>query len=91
MRGWLLADQITPEPTRVANGWVMRRDGVLEVDPELMRTYVRQQDMPRWDFERIVTARQDYLQSMETHMADRVLSGAEILQQVTREAADADR
>ena len=56
-----------------------------------MRTYVRQQDMPRWDFERIVTARQDYLQSMETHMADRVLSGAEILQQVTREAADADR
>ena len=72
-----LGEQRPPEPRRVNDDVVMRLDDVYEVEPSKMRVFA-QQDMPRWDTERIVDSRWEHLDWMHDHFADDVLlAGAE--------------
>jgi hypothetical protein len=50
-----------------------------------MQENVRQQDIPNWDFERIVDSRWEHLAWMHNHFADSVLSGEELLEEIERE------
>ena len=43
-----------------------------------MQEHVRQQDIPEWDFHRIVANRWEHLAWMHDHFADSVLSGEEL-------------
>ena len=57
VRKFLYKQQYTrPEARRISDGVIMRLDNVYEVDPELMGKHFKQQNMPRWDTERIVEA-----------------------------------
>ncbi len=58
-----------PEARRISDGVIMRIDHVYEVDPDLMGTHFKQQDMPLWDTERIVASRNDHLQWMHDHFS----------------------
>ena len=68
-----LGEQRPPEPRRVNDDVVMRLDDVYEVEPSKMRVFA-QQDMPRWDTERIVDSRWEHLDWMHAHFADEVIS-----------------
>ena len=68
-----LGEQRPPEPRRVNDDVVMRLDDVYEVEPSKMRVFA-QQDMPRWDTERIVDSRWEHLDWMHDHFADEVIS-----------------
>ena len=64
---------VRPEATRVSDGVIMRLDDIYEVDPDLMGTEFRQQNMPTWDTLRIVESRNEHLQWMHDHFADETL------------------
>ena len=66
-----------PEARRISDGVIMRIDEVYEVDPDLMGTHFKQQDMPRWDTERIIGARNDHLQWMHDHFSYETLVAGE--------------
>ena len=85
MLGFRLSAQRPPQAERVTDGVVSRFEHVYEVDPVLMQENVKQQDIPNWDFERIVDSRWEHLAWMHNHFADSVLSGEELLEEIERE------
>lgn len=85
MLGFRLSAQRPPEAERVTDGVVSRFEHVYEVDPALMQENVKQQDIPNWDFERIVDSRWEHLAWMHNHFADSVLSGEELLAEIDQE------
>ena len=85
MLGFRLSAQAPPQAGRVTDVVVSRFEHVYEVDPALMQENVRQQDIPNWDFERIVDSRWEHLAWMHNHFADSVLSGEELLEEIERE------
>jgi hypothetical protein len=85
MLGFRLSAQRPPKAERVTDVVVSRFEHVYEVDPALMQENVRQQDIPNWDFERIVDSRWEHLAWMHNHFADSVLSGEELLEEIERE------
>jgi hypothetical protein len=85
MLGFRLSAQTPPQAERVTDVVVSRFEHVYEVDPALMQENVRQQDIPNWDFERIVDSRWEHLAWMHNHFADSVLSGEELLAEIERE------
>ena len=85
MLGFRLSAQAPPQAERVTDVVVSRFEHVYEVDPALMQENVRQQDIPNWDFERIVDSRWEHLAWMHNHFADSVLSGQELLEEIERE------
>jgi hypothetical protein len=85
MLGFRLSAQTPPQAERVTDVVVSRFEHVYEVDPALMQKNVRQQDIPNWDFERIVDSRWEHLAWMHNHFADSVLSGEELLAEIERE------
>jgi hypothetical protein len=85
MLGFRLSAQRPPQAERVNDGVVSRFEHTYEVAPELMTEHVRQQDMPNWDFQRIVASRWEHLAWMHAHFADMKLSGEELLAEIERE------
>jgi hypothetical protein len=85
MLGFRLSAQRPPEPARVNGQVVTRFEHTFEVAPELMTEHVRQQEMPNWDFHRIVASRWEHLAWMHDHFADSVLSGEELLEEIETE------
>jgi hypothetical protein len=85
MLGFRLSAQKPPEADRVTDVVVSRFEHVFEVDPALMTEHVHQQDIPNWDFERIVDNRLEHLAWMHEHFADSVLSGEELLAEIEAE------
>jgi len=85
MFGFRLSAQAPPQAERVTDVVVSRFEHIYEVDPALMQENVRQQDIPNWDFERIVDSRWEHLAWMHNHFADSVLSGEELLEEIERE------
>ena len=78
MRKFIYKQQYTrPEARRISDGVIMRLDDVYEVDPALMEAHFRQQNMPRWDTERIVDSRNDHLAWMHEHFAYETLVAGE--------------
>jgi hypothetical protein len=70
-------DQRPPDARPITDGVVMRVEDVYEVDPKLMGTHFKQQQMPVWDTERIVDNRCEHLNWMHFHFADEVLVAGE--------------
>jgi hypothetical protein len=70
-------EQHPPEATRITDGVIQRLEHVYEVDPDLMGTHFKQQQMPVWDTERIVDNRWEHLNWMHFHFADEVLTAGE--------------
>lgn len=68
-----LSAQKPPELKRVTDVVVTRVEHVYEVDPALMTEHVRQQDMPNWDFDRIVAARWDHIRDIHDQWADSIV------------------
>jgi hypothetical protein len=66
-----------PEARRISDGVIMRIDDVYEVDPDLMGTHFKQQNMPLWDTERIVESRNDHLDWMHSHFSYETLVAGE--------------
>ena len=64
---------LRPEVQRISDGVIMRLEHVYEVDPALMGKHFKQQNMPRWDTERIVESRTDHLYWMHDHFAKETL------------------
>jgi hypothetical protein len=64
---------LRPEVRRISDGVIMRLDHIYEVDPDLMGKHFKQQNMPRWDTERIVDCRTDHLNWMHEHFATETL------------------
>jgi hypothetical protein len=85
MLGFRLSAQRPPQAERVTDVVVSRFEHVYEVDPALMQENVKQQDIPNWDFERIVDSRWEHLAWMHNHFADSVVSGEELLEEIERE------
>ncbi len=85
MLGFRLSAQRPPQAERVTEVVVSRFEHGYEVDPALMQENVKQQDIPNWDFERIVDSRWEHLAWMHNHFADSVLSGEELLEEIERE------
>ena len=85
MLGFRLSAQRPPEAERVNDVVVSRFEHVYEVAPELMTELVRQQDIPNWDFQRIVASRWEHLAWMHAHFADTKLSGEALLAEIERE------
>jgi hypothetical protein len=85
MLGFRLSDQMPPEPHRVSDVAISRFEHTFEIDPALMSEHVHQQDMPNWDFQRIVASRWEHLAWMHDHFADSVLSGEELLAEIEAE------
>ena len=78
MRKFIYKQQYTrPEARRISDGVIMRLDDVYEVDPALMDAHFRQQNMPKWDTERIVACRNDHLEWMHDHFAYETLVAGE--------------
>ena len=73
MLGFRLSAQKPPEAERVTDVVVSRFEHVYEVDPALMTEHVHQQDMPNWDFDRIVAARWDHIRDIHTQWADSIV------------------
>lgn len=73
MSVWRLGQQSPPPLRPVADGVVMRFEGIYEVDPERMQRF-SQQEMPSWDTLRIAASRTEHLRWMHEHFADEVLS-----------------
>ena len=55
----------------------MRLANVYEVDPDIMGTHFKQQNMPLWDTERIVECRNDHLDWMHDHFSFETLVAGE--------------
>jgi hypothetical protein len=70
-------EQQPPDARRITDGVIQRLDHVYEVDPDLMGTHFKQQQMPVWDTERIVENRWEHLNWMHFHFADEVLTAGE--------------
>jgi hypothetical protein len=85
MLGFRLSAQVPPPAERVRDGVVRRFEHVFEVDPALMSEHVQQQNIPNWDFERIVASRWEHLAWVHDHFADSVLSGEELLAEIEAE------
>ncbi len=85
MLGFRLSSQRPPQPERVTDVVVSRFEHTFEVDPALMRKHVRQQDIPNWDFRRIVDSRWEHLAWMHQHFADSVISGEALLAELEAE------
>jgi hypothetical protein len=85
MPGFRHSDQQPPETQRVSDVVVSRFQHILEVDPKLMQEHVPQQDIPNWDFDRIVRSRWEHLAWMHDHWADTVVSGDEIVKEIEAE------
>ena len=85
MIGFRLAAQRPPEAHRVNDTVVSRYEHVYEVDPALMQEHVQQQDIPEWDFHRIIASRWEHLAWMHDHFADSVVSGEELLAELATE------
>ena len=85
MLGFRLSAEPRADARRVNDVVVSRFEHVLEVDPLLMTEHVRQQDIPNWDFRRIVDSRWEHLAWMHDHFADSVLSGEELLAEIEAE------
>ena len=73
MLGFRLSAQHPPEARRVTDVVVTRFEHVYEVDPVLMTEHLHQQEMPNWDFERIVAARWDHIRDIHTQFADSIV------------------
>jgi hypothetical protein len=73
MLGFRLSAEKPPEAKRVTDVVVTRFEHVYEVDPALMTEYLHQQDMPNWDFERIVAARWDHIRDIHAQWADSIV------------------
>jgi hypothetical protein len=56
---------------------VTRLEHVLEVDPSLMATHVRQQELPNWDMQRIVAARWEHIRDIHEQWADSIVLAGE--------------
>ena len=87
MLGFRLSAERPPEPTRINDQVVSRFAHTFEVAPELMTEHVRQQDIPNWDFHRIVGSRLEHLDWMHDHFADSVLTGEELLKEIEAESS----
>jgi hypothetical protein len=85
MLGFRLSAQTPPEADPVTDGVVSRFEHVYEVDPALMSEHVHQQEIPNWDFRRIVDSRWEHLAWMHDHFADSVISGEELLAEIDDE------
>ena len=85
MVGFRLSAQRPPSAQPVNDVVVSRFEHVFEINPELMTEHVQQQDIPNWDFERIVDSRWEHLAWMHDHFADSVLSGEELLAEIEAE------
>lgn len=85
MLGFRLSGQEPPPAEPVRDGVVRRFEHVFEIDPALMSEHVQQQNIPNWDFERIVASRWEHLAWVHDHFADSVLSGEELLAEIEAE------
>lgn len=85
MLGFRLSAQTPPEVKRVTDVVISRFEHVFEVDPALMSEHVRQQEIPNWDFQRIVDSRWEHLAWMHEHFAESVISGEELLAEIEAE------
>jgi hypothetical protein len=85
MLGFRLSAQRPPDAHRVNDLVISRVEHVYEIDPSLMTEHVRQQQIPNWDFERIVESRWEHLHWMQDHFADGFLSGEELLKEIESE------
>jgi len=85
MLGFRLSAQKPPDAERVNDVVVSRFEHVLEIDPALMTEHVHQQDIPNWDFQRIVESRWEHLAWMHDHFADSVISGEELIEEIEAE------
>lgn len=85
MFGFRLSAEKPPQAQRVTDVVISRFDHVFEVDPALMTQHVHQQDIPNWDFQRIVDNRWEHLAWMHDHFADKVLSAEELLGEIEAE------
>jgi len=85
MLGFRLSAQRPPAAERVNDAVVTRFEHSFEVAPELMTEHVHQQDIPNWDFHRIVASRWEHLAWMHDHFADETLSGEALLEEIDAE------
>jgi hypothetical protein len=85
MLGFRLSAQKAAEPERMTDAVVSRFEHTFEVDPALMTEHIRQQEIPNWDFQRIVASRWEHLAWMHDHFADSVISGEELLAEIDAE------
>jgi hypothetical protein len=83
--GYRYRDQIPPEPRPRSSNMVERIPGHPEIDPDLMKL-VGQQRMPVWDSERIAESRNAYTDWMRTSIADEIISGEELLEELSAES-----
>jgi hypothetical protein len=77
-----------PLPERASEVAITRFEHVFEVDPRLMERWVLQQTFPNWDTLRIMNSRHDHLDWIHRHVAERVVSGSEILAELDDTPAD---
>lgn len=88
MAGYRYEPEHRPPPAEdVTDVAITRFPGVYEVQPSLMLDHVTQQTFPNWDTLRIVHSRHDHLAWMHKHWADEVVSGAELLDELSDDAA----
>jgi hypothetical protein len=85
MLGFRLSAEKPPEAERVSDVVVSRFEHVYEIDPALMTEHLTQQNIPNWDFRRLVDSRWEHLAWMHDHFADSVLSGEELLAEIDTE------
>jgi hypothetical protein len=85
MLGFRLSAQTPADSHRVNDVVISRVKHVYEIDPSLMSEHVRQQQIPNWDFQRIVDSRWEHLHWMRDHFADGVISGEELLSELEAE------
>jgi len=83
--GYRYRDQIPPEPRPHSNNMVERVPGHPEVDPDLMKL-VGQNSMPVWDTKRIADSRTAYTDWMRLEIADEIISGDELLEELRAES-----
>jgi hypothetical protein len=72
-----------PKEARVTDVTISRYEHVCEVDPVLMVENVTQQSFPNWDTPGIINSRHDHLAWMHMHWAGGVISGQELLDEIT--------
>jgi hypothetical protein len=85
MLGFRLSAEKPPKAERVTDVVVSRFEHIYEIDPALMTENIHQQEIPNWDFRRIVDSRWEHLAWMHDHFADSVLSGEELLAEIGKE------
>jgi hypothetical protein len=86
MLGFRLSAERPPPAHRVTDVAVSRFEHSFEIDPALMTEHVHQQEIPNWDFKRIVDSRWEHLAWMHDHFADSVISGEELLAEIETES-----